>query len=406
MRRPRDVLFLALFVLPIHAGAAAPQAPQQRIAHGVATERVVLDDGAFAHAWSFDIRRTVDVGLAHQPETVRFGNARRLAQGEAALDQGDPQWGGLVGWTTSDPSSGPMIDDQERERAVARVKQGLGPQAGVDDPVFEEVLDLLAQFEVVARWKSWVGLWQPDATRAGWWAALGGGAPASIATEVLAEGGQRRVARYRIDAAAPPQAVPLGSGFWLALELRDPAHPLLHVATPLDVAVVEVATFAAGADWPSRVEVERRLGPDPQGRHWTVRQELTVDWRAADAPEPPPLSGDSPWIEHAAPAADASGNREPYYRHSRPPVYPPTSRAAKFSGSIVLRVALDAEGRPTQVTPKSSTSVPELDDAAVAAVREWRFWPRLEAGQAVPAELLVPVAFRLRDAAAPADAPR
>lgn len=404
MRQLCVVLVLALPLVPAHAAVEAPQPLQQRTTHGVATERVALDEGAFSHAWSFDVRRTVDGGLAHDLETVRFGNARIAARGDAALDQGDPQWGGLVGWTVADPSMGPALDGDDLLRAVARVKRHLGPLAGVDDPGFDEVIDLLAQFEATARWRSWVGLWQPDPVRAGWWTALGGGAPASISTEALPDGGQRRTARYRIDAAGPPLAVPLGIGFWLALELRDPAHPLLHVPAPLDAAVVEVATFAPGADWPSRVEVERRLGPDPQGRHWTVRQDLVLEWRAADAPEPPPLADDSPWIEHAEPAPDASGNREPYYRHSRPPSYPPTSRAAKFSGGIELRVAIDADGRATAVTPKSSTGVPELDDAAVAAVREWRFWPRLEAGQAVPSEVFVPVTFRIRDASTPASA--
>lgn len=402
MRRLCSILSLVLLAAPVGAADRPPAAT--RIVHGVVTERVSLDEGAFSYAWSFDVRRTVGVGLAHDPETVRFGNARIAAAGAAALDQGDPQWGGLVGWSVADPSMGPAVEGGDLLRAVARVKQHLGPQAGVDDPGFDEVIDLLAQYEAAARWRSWVGLWQPDPIRAGWWAALGGGAPAAIATETLPDGGQRRTARYRLDAAGPPLAVPLGSGFWLALELRDPAHPLLHVATPLDTAVVEIATFAPGEDWPARVEVERRLGPDPQGRHWIVRQELTLAWRAADAPEPPPLSDDSPWIEHAAPPMDASGNREPYYRHSRPPTYPPTSRAARFGGSIELRVAIDAEGAVTAVTPRSSTGVPELDDVAVAAVREWRFWPRLEAGRAVPSELVVPVAFRIRDAKSPAPA--
>ena len=258
--------------------------------------------------------------------------------------------------------------------------------------------------EAIARWRSWVGLWQPDAIRAGWWLEVGGGAPPSYTVEPLADGGVRRTARYRIDAAATALAIPLGSAFWIALELRDPTHPLLQLAEPIDVAVVEVATFAPGDDWPAHVDVERRIGPDASGRHWTVRQALALAWRAPDAPEPPPLADDSPWIEHAEPAADAAGDREPYFRLTRAPVYPETSRAAQFSGSVQMRVQLDAEGVPTTVEVRSTTGVPELDDVAVAAVREWRFWPRLQAGRPVPSEVIVPLTYRLRDAAAPSPA--
>lgn len=396
---------IAFALVPLAgAPAAASSLPEPLVQHGTATEHVVLDEGAFAYAWSFDVQRTVETVRDPDRETVRFGNPRLAVRGEAALAQHEPQWGGLVGWTTVDPAWGPALEGEDLSRAVARVKRQLGPLAGVDDPMFAAAIDGLAEVEAIARWRSWAGLWQSDAVRAGWWSEVGGGAPPAYTAEPLPDGGLRRTARYRLAAAPTPLAIPLGSAFWLALELRDPAHPLLQVATPVDVTVVEAATFPPGADWPSRVAVERRIGPDPTGRHWTVRQELTLEWRAGDAPEPPPLADDSPWIEHAEPAADAAGDREPYFRLTRAPLYPETSRAAQFSGSVTLRVELDAQGVPVAVEVQSTTGVPELDDAAQAAVRAWRFWPRLSAGRAAPSEVLVPVTFRLRDATAPATA--
>jgi protein TonB len=71
---------------------------------------------------------------------------------------------------------------------------------------------------------------------------------------------------------------------------------------------------------------------------------------------------------------------------------------ARFDGSVVLRVTLDADGVPTEVVPTRSAGIPDLDAAAVAAVREWRFWPQLRAGVAVASEVSVPVSFRLREA--------
>lgn len=388
-------LFVPLLLLA--TSAAADPAPSTRILYGAATEYVSLDGSPLSYGLAFDVERRFVSDASGAREQVRFGNARAPAQGVASLDQGGPHWSSLVGWLQDDPSRGPQVDVADVGRAIARWKRQLGPQTATDDATFEQNLSMLAQVESAARWRSWVGLWQPVAERDGWWVNLGGGARPDIGEERLAGGALRRTARYSILGAQPPVAVPLGAPFWQVLDAKVPNHPLFDVESGIDVAVVETAEFAPGADWPRRVVVERRVGPDAQGRSWTVRQELQLDWRAADAP-PPPLADESPWIEHAAPATGAGGDREPYYRYTRAPVYPEISRAARFSGSVTLSVRLDADGVPVEVSVKTTTGVPDLDDAAVAAVREWRFWPKLRGGVAVPAEVAVPVSFRLPEA--------
>jgi protein TonB len=78
------------------------------------------------------------------------------------------------------------------------------------------------------------------------------------------------------------------------------------------------------------------------------------------------------------------------------PEYPRASRLAGVQGLVLLEAILDEQGR---VDPdiKVLRSVPELDRAAVEALRRWRFKPaRDERGQAVAVILEVPIRFKLR----------
>jgi len=53
------------------------------------------------------------------------------------------------------------------------------------------------------------------------------------------------------------------------------------------------------------------------------------------------------------------------------PVYPPLARAARISGSVVVEVTLDEDGKV--ISARAVSGHPLLKDAAVAAAREWTF---------------------------------
>jgi periplasmic protein TonB len=63
-------------------------------------------------------------------------------------------------------------------------------------------------------------------------------------------------------------------------------------------------------------------------------------------------------------------------------------------GKVVLRVSVSAEGLPTDVRVETSSGFPRLDDAAIRAVRTWRFTPAKQSGKSVSASVLVPVSFQ------------
>lgn len=81
--------------------------------------------------------------------------------------------------------------------------------------------------------------------------------------------------------------------------------------------------------------------------------------------------------------------------HRFPPEYPTGSRRFGESGKLLLRVELDAAGRIAAVKVKESTGFRRLDEAGVAAVRQWQCNPPMREGKAVAAVALQPFNFVL-----------
>lgn len=55
------------------------------------------------------------------------------------------------------------------------------------------------------------------------------------------------------------------------------------------------------------------------------------------------------------------------------PTYPAAAKRAGVEGLVIVTYSLDPNGRPTDL--KVTKSIPELDDAAVAALRQWQYTP-------------------------------
>ena len=75
-------------------------------------------------------------------------------------------------------------------------------------------------------------------------------------------------------------------------------------------------------------------------------------------------------------------------------VYPEDSRTAGIQGAVRAEILVDENGLVTDA--RIVRSVPTLDEAALEAVREWRFEPAMVDGAAVPVKMEVTVNFTLR----------
>jgi TonB family protein len=77
------------------------------------------------------------------------------------------------------------------------------------------------------------------------------------------------------------------------------------------------------------------------------------------------------------------------------PVYPLRARAARVHGAVILDIVIDAAGRVQDVGVVRS--IPLLDQAAIDAVRQWRFAPSRTSGAPTAVVMTVTVTFELRD---------
>jgi protein TonB len=109
----------------------------------------------------------------------------------------------------------------------------------------------------------------------------------------------------------------------------------------------------------------------------------------APRPEVPPLAFASRGAEGPSRSAEMSAGK------CRPPRYPAIARDRGWEGRVVIRCAVDATGEVTEARVEESSGREVLDEAALAAVRRWRFEPALEEGTPVASEVSIPIRFAL-----------
>ena len=79
--------------------------------------------------------------------------------------------------------------------------------------------------------------------------------------------------------------------------------------------------------------------------------------------------------------------------HDVPPVYPPAAREAGVQGLVVLEATIDPAGEVGDI--EVLRSVPELEEAAITAVEQWRYEPTLVDGAPVSVLMTVTINFLL-----------
>ncbi len=103
------------------------------------------------------------------------------------------------------------------------------------------------------------------------------------------------------------------------------------------------------------------------------------------APEEPPDGG--------APIKVGSNIKGPTRIKAVPPVYPAEAAASKTQGVVVIEATINAAGVVSDA--RVVRSVPIFDQAALDAVRQWRYNPTFVNGLAVPVIITVTVNFSL-----------
>lgn len=111
----------------------------------------------------------------------------------------------------------------------------------------------------------------------------------------------------------------------------------------------------------------------------------------AEPPPPAPATPTPPQADELAPGS------QPVPLPDQPaPQYPPAAARRGEQGTVVVRVEVDATGMPANLSLVRRSGSDELDQAALDAVRRWRFKPAQRDGQATMGTLDVPFDFRTR----------
>jgi TonB family protein len=93
-------------------------------------------------------------------------------------------------------------------------------------------------------------------------------------------------------------------------------------------------------------------------------------------------------------AAGTDGVPVPKKKKHVQPVYPKEALAEGIRGIVILDLVIDTEGHVVETTV--IRSIPGLDEAALAAVRQWRYAPVKVDGRPASVRLTVPITFALK----------
>ncbi|OHE77437.1 MAG: hypothetical protein A2107_14435 [Verrucomicrobia bacterium GWF2_62_7] len=85
----------------------------------------------------------------------------------------------------------------------------------------------------------------------------------------------------------------------------------------------------------------------------------------------------------------------PDYAHNPPPSYPQTARLRGWQGTVILSVEVLPDGGAGEVGVVKSSGRRVLDEAAMQAVRGWRFLPARVNQDPIRSLVEIPVSFRL-----------
>ncbi|MFC4255993.1 TonB family protein [Altererythrobacter xixiisoli] len=226
----------------------------------------------------------------------------------------------------------------------------------------------------------------PDYVRGGGYGQRRGASPAAIALTVavhvvlaaalLQLGAQYiredkpRIVAMDLSPAPPPPA---------------PAQP--QPPTPPQQAVAEIPPIILPRETPVQVAVAQDIPPVP------MQVSVTPPAPVAQAPAPPaPPAAAAP----PAPRTVNLGDIGAQMVSGRPPRYPTESRRKHEQGTVVLFLTLGTDGRVANISVSRSSGFARLDDAAMDAVKRWRWAPPTREGQPVIAQGVVEIPFQLQ----------
>jgi TonB family protein len=196
-------------------------------------------------------------------------------------------------------------------------------------------------------------------------------------TEIAVKGPDFNVGITGVDSAAQMEAIVRSFSAETAAAIRQAVPGFMDAA----LASVRQWRYEPPAEGPLTFSVPVRIGTAP---------EIMAFKAAGNASR----SGGA--INHPDNALRVGGGiKAPLKILDVRPVYPPLAKAARISGVVIIEARIGTDGGIEDA--HVLRSIPLLDEAALDAVKQWRFTPTLLNGQPVPIIMTMTVNFTLAD---------
>jgi protein TonB len=201
------------------------------------------------------------------------------------------------------------------------------------------------------------------------------------------------------------------AGAWYGLSQLKQA-----IVPPRPLKVIEVALLAPPPPPQPKVTPKQPEPPKPEPKpkvlpkarpepRQLLQPQPVAERVVEQAPEPAPvIVAPAP----PAPVAEAPPRVEPEpvveaprfnaaYLNNPPPAYPLSARRRGIEGRVMVRAEVLADGSCNKVELKKTSGFEPLDEAALEAVKKWRFVPARRGSQSIAAWVEVPITFKLEN---------
>jgi periplasmic protein TonB len=201
-----------------------------------------------------------------------------------------------------------------------------------------------------------------------------------------------------------------------AIHVKLRAHARLDVASDVaKAASVPAMTSAAQETVPPKKSANAPAQARPAHSDRTAHVSATTTPAKADAqsaamnmamnatpnPMPHTTASNAPAASAASVANAASEEAplhkaQPDYAYNPPPDYPPLLRDQGVEGVVWFKIRVESDGRPAEILMAKGSGYRLLDEAALRAVRRWRFLPARHGEQSLASWVEFPIRFSLK----------
>ncbi len=178
-------------------------------------------------------------------------------------------------------------------------------------------------------------------------------------------------------------------------------HVVIGYVLSVSMGVIEMPKFIEPAQVVFIPEPQQTVD-EPE-----IQVKPEIEQLAVDNPEPtlipdeviiPPADIPMPASENAVAATEATAGPPAQDLKTKTrvePTYPPAARRAGEEGTVRLRILVDERGTPRDIQIAQGSGFARLDQAAIDAVRKWRFVAASSGTQTIAAWTQVAITFRL-----------